>query len=241
MKSFSLKYFPINSHGLLIQWPELINLEILKDIISFKNKIEENHKLNYIQNSYNELLMEFPEPIHNIKTLINELNLIYRDKKSVDFKSEKVYIPVCYEPEFGIDLIQLCYNLNLSSKELIQLHTENTYTLYSIGFLPGFMYLGGLNPLLYYPRKENPRQTVPKGAVGIGGNQTGIYPQTSPGGWQIIGNSPISLFDLKNDPPFFANIGDQIQFFSISKQEYEIIQIQNQTGIYQCKKEVISW
>lgn len=239
MKQFNLTYFPINQYSLIIQWPKMIDKEILDDIISFKFLLENTYDLVFCQNSYQEILLEFKKPIQNFEEINQNLQVLYSKNNREKKAQSRIHIPVCYEPEFGLDLIQLSYNLGLSSHELIRIHTEKTYTLFSLGFLPGFMYLGGLDQRLHFPRKANPRQTVPKGAVGIGGNQTGIYPQESPGGWQIIGNSPINLFNIHQNPPFVAKPGDEIRFFPISKKEYELIQIQAAAGIYPLKKEVI--
>ncbi len=239
MKQYNLTYFPINQHSLIIQWPKMIDKEILDDIISFKFILENTYDLVFCQNSYQEILLEFKKPIQNFEEINQNLQLLYSKNNRQKNTKSRIHIPVCYDPEFGLDLIQLSYNLGISSQELIQIHTEKTYTLFSLGFLPGFMYLGGLDQRLHFPRKENPRQTVPKGAVGIGGSQTGIYPQESPGGWQIIGNSPLNLFNINQNPPVVAKPGDEIRFFPISKNEFELIQIQSAAGIYPLKKEVI--
>src|SRR5690606_31990490 len=104
-------------------------------------------------------------------------------------------LPVCYDGEFGIDIMEVCQRLGLSKEELIDLHTSQQYLVYGIGFLPGFMYLGGLPGSLEIPRRSAPRSQVAKGSVGLAAKQTGIYPQESPGGWNIIGSCPVPLFD----------------------------------------------
>jgi len=126
-----------------------------------------------------------------------------------------------------------------SLAKLIQLHTAPLYTVFCIGFLPGFMYLGGLNVVLHHPRRSAPRLKIPKGSVGIGGEQTGIYPQASPGGWNIIGNSPIQLFDPHNRNPCRISVGDKVKFYDVSEAEYELLSIQVETGIYNMESEVI--
>jgi KipI family sensor histidine kinase inhibitor len=121
---------------------------------------------------------------------------------------------------------------------LISKHSQATYTVYGIGFLPGFMYLGGLNSELEIPRKSSPRMKVPAGSVGLAAKQTGIYPCESPGGWQLIGQTPIPLFNPLQDPPFFAQVGDKIQFIPISKDTYKLLQIQVAAGIYNIEKTI---
>jgi inhibitor of KinA len=125
---------------------------------------------------------------------------------------------------------------NLTKTEIIQLHSETNYTVFFIGFLPGFLYLGGLDSKLFLDRKTTPALNVKKGSVAIGGKQTGIYPQDSPGGWHIIGNSPIELFNAKQDPPCFVKAGDKVKFNSISKSEYFKIQNDIENSIFDSKK-----
>ena len=145
-------------------------------------------------------------------------------------------VPVCYDPIFGIDLELVSDRKNKSVKEIIRLHTEVVYKVFFIGFLPGFLYLGGLNSKIAIPRKETPRLRVPKGAVAIGGSQTGVYPTESSGGWNIIGNSPVSFFDIDKITPCFAKTGDKISFESISFEAYTSIKEQLENNTYQLKK-----
>jgi inhibitor of KinA len=130
-----------------------------------------------------------------------------------------IRIPVCYEPEYGPDLDLLAGKKGLTREEVIRLHTADIYRVYMIGFLPGFPYLGKVAPALEIPRKERPVPVV-AGGVGIAGNQTGIYPLHSPGGWQIIGRTPLKLFDPCAPVPVSMKVGDWVQFFSITQQEF---------------------
>ena len=111
--------------------------------------------------------------------------------------------------------------------------------IYFIGFLPGFLYLGGLDERLFTPRKSTPRLRIEKGAVAIGGKQTGIYPQESPGGWNIIGNSPIQFFDNSKNTPCFAKAGDKLQFYSITLKEHHDIKVLVDAGVFQLESEEI--
>ena len=143
----------------------------------------------------------------------------------------------CYDISLGIDLEDVSERLQLSQEELVFMHTNQQYTVYGIGFLPGFMYLGGLPKALEIPRKETPRLKVPQGAVGLASRQTGIYPQESPGGWNIIGNCPVTIFNVHNAPPCFVNMGDKIQFYPISKAEYDLHKIENEVGVFKLEKQ----
>lgn len=130
-----------------------------------------------------------------------------------------IRIPVCYEPEYGPDQDLLARKKGLPREDIIRLHTSRTYRVYMIGFLPGFPYLGKVDPTLEIPRKERP-VPVAAGGVGIAGNQTGIYTLNSPGGWQIIGRTPLKLFDPRAAVPVRLKIGDWVRFFSVTKKEF---------------------
>lgn len=126
--------------------------------------------------------------------------------------SRQVEIPTIYGGEYGLDLAYVAQFHGLSVDEVIKFHSEATYTVYMMGFTPGFAYLGGLPPELETPRLESPRLLVKAGSIGIAGNQTGIYPIDSPGGWRIIGFTPLRLFDPLQDPPTTLQPGDQVRF-----------------------------
>lgn len=131
-----------------------------------------------------------------------------------------VELPVCYGGEFGPDLEDAARHCGLSAAEMIQKHTEPFYHVYFLGFLPGFAYLGGLPPTLAVPRRSVPRLAVPAGAVGIAGEQTGIYPLQTPGGWQVIGRTPHKLYDPRREPPSLLALGDAIRFVSVSPGQF---------------------
>ena len=133
-----------------------------------------------------------------------------------------ITIPVCYEDqEFAPDLEKVALHAKLSKEEVIKLHSSSDYLIYMMGFLPGFPYLGGMNPRLETPRLETPRTKIPAGSVAIGGAQTGLYPVESPGGWNIIGRTPLRLFDVKRKPFFLYEAGDKIRFLPITREEFE--------------------
>lgn len=135
-------------------------------------------------------------------------------------RSKIISIPVCYHPVFGYDLAWMAESKGLSVEELVQLHCSTDYRVYMLGFLPGFAYMGTVDERLVTPRKPEPRE-VEAGSVGIAGWQTGIYPLTSPGGWQIIGRTPLKLFDARRPQPVLLNAGDTVRFHPISLKEFE--------------------
>lgn len=132
-----------------------------------------------------------------------------------------IEIPVCYDEEFGLDLNEMAQYHQRSEEEIIHIHTSNLYHVFMMGFSPGFPYMGILPDSIATPRKNQPRLKVPANSVGIAGNQTGIYPSESPGGWNIIGRTPLKLFDKEKTQPFLLNTGDQIKFIAISKEQFE--------------------
>lgn len=132
-----------------------------------------------------------------------------------------IEIPVCYGGDHGEDLAPLALGRGLSAEEFIALHTQPTYFVGMIGFLPGFPYLGGLDERLVAPRRTTPRSEVPAGSVAIGGQHTGIYTFPSPGGWHLIGRTPLRLFDLRRDPPSLLATGDRVRFVAIPPEAYE--------------------
>ncbi len=131
-----------------------------------------------------------------------------------------VEIPVCYDPEFGFDLSDVARQTGLSVIEIVDLHSAAEYRVSCIGFTPGFPFLSGMPGKLATPRRATPRKEIPAGSVGIGGAQTGIYPLRSPGGWNLIGRTPLRLFDPQKDPPTLLQAGDRVRIRSITRDEF---------------------
>ena len=156
-----------------------------------------------------------PLSFNALNALQEQLNEMSEHIDAKPIKGKHVELPVRYGGEFGPDLKSMAQSLTLSVEDVVKLHTEAVYTVYFIGFQPGFPYLGGLNEKLYFPRRETPRTSVPAGSVGIGGEQTGVYPFSSPGGWQLLGQTDVPLFDLTQNPPTKLSAGDTLQFTAI--------------------------
>ena len=132
-----------------------------------------------------------------------------------------IEIPVCYEGEFAADLDEVARHTNLSRDEVVRRHSKALYLVSCVGFTPGWAYLSGLPAELATPRRASPRKEVPAGAVAIGGTQTGIYPRKSPGGWNVIGRSPLQLFDVGRNPPALLQAGNRVRFRKISRKEFD--------------------
>ena len=184
----------------------------------FKNQIED------ITIGYNEISVHFPN-LEETQKFLKEYT-----EESIDVEQEEsrvershLFIPVCYDPAFALDMNSYAEVKGFAPEEIIALHTQPEYRVYFLGFLPGFPYLGGMNEKLEHARLDKPRRQVPAGAVGIAGKQTGIYPTESPGGWNIIGQTPLSLFDPQDATPTLLKSSDRLSFYSISPAEFERI------------------
>jgi len=153
-------------------------------------------------------------------TLLQEI--ITKLGKEATHTSRIVEIPVCYGGDFGPDLEYVAEYNKVSREQVIEIHAGGNYLVYMLGFAPGFPFLGGMSELISTPRRQSPRLSIPPGAVGIAGMQTGVYPIATPGGWQLIGRTPLALFRPTDNPPTLLQSGDIIRFVPISYQEYEV-------------------
>ena len=146
--------------------------------------------------------------------------------------SEVLEIPVLYGGEMGPDLAHVAENAGISEEEVVKRHSAPEYLIYMLGFTPGFTYLGGLDPSIETPRLKTPRVSIPAGSVGIAGKQTGIYPIASPGGWQLIGRTPVRMYDPLRETPILPRAGQYIHFFPINEEEYRKIEAEIEAGSY---------
>jgi KipI family sensor histidine kinase inhibitor len=232
-----ISYFRTHSKLFEIIWPKEISQSILKQQLMVKAYLEKEYAdgIKEIRMGFNTLSMRLVIDISDKDCfeLVEEI----KSSQLTDFEYQtKTWeIPVCYDEIFGKDLNNLSKIHKIAVEEIIHIHYSKPYTLHFYGFLPGFMYLGGLDERLFSPRKEKPERLIPAGTVAIGGQQTGIYPSDSPGGWHAIGKSPIKLFDIRLDPPCPANIGDKIRFFPINKEEFYQMQKKVLGGQYRLK------
>ncbi|WP_277250857.1 5-oxoprolinase subunit PxpB [Peptoniphilus vaginalis] len=143
-----------------------------------------------------------------------------------------IEIPTLYGGEYGPDIDFVAENAKLSKEEVIKIHSGTDYLVYMMGFMPGFTYLGGLDERIATPRLKSPRLKIEPGSVGIAANQTGMYPLESPGGWQLIGRTPLKLFDDTKEPPVFIQAGDYIRYVSVNQEEYDRIKDEVEKDTY---------
>ena len=167
---------------------------------------------------YNPLNINSDSPYEKVRSILEDI-LSKLDFSSV-YKEHIVEIPVCYGGEFGQDIQYVAEINNITVDEVIKIHSEGRYLVYMIGFAPGFPYIGGMSEKIAAPRRESPRTAIPEGSVGIAGMQTGVYPIETPGGWQLIGRTPLKMFDLNRNPQSLLKTGDIAKFYPISYEEY---------------------
>ena len=171
--------------------------------------------------TYRSLLIIYDPAITNPAKLKKEILALEERLSQIKIPPPNtVEIPVCYGGEFGPDIQFVADHNSITADDVVRIHSEADYQIYMIGFTPGFPFLGGLPKELHTPRLETPRSFVPERSVGIANNQTGIYPLASPGGWQLIGKTPLRLFAPEHSNPFIYKVGDRIKFKPISAEDY---------------------
>ncbi|MGO3689644.1 MAG: 5-oxoprolinase subunit PxpB [Psychroflexus halocasei] len=224
--NFEISVF--NEHSILIQFDFEINEKNVDLLLFYRNLIIENSNKSILQviNTYNSLLVIYAftiNKIYNEKENLKELILSIEANQEIN--SRVFEIPVCYDEEYGLDLQLISEQNNIEISQISELHSARQYRVFFIGFLPGFPYLSYVDQRLEIKRKKRPRSSIPKGSVGIAGLQTGIYPEFSPAGWQIIGKTPLDLFDKINKKSLLS-AGDYVRIKPVSKSGF--LEIQDQ-------------
>ncbi|MBK4783683.1 MAG: 5-oxoprolinase subunit PxpB [Pantoea sp. Pent] len=175
-------------------------------------RLQQNEQIAEVIPGMNNLTLLLRDPQLKALDAIERLQRWWEESEVLLAEPRQVEIPVVYGGAGGPDLAEVARAADLTSQPVVELHSSADYVVYFIGFQPGFPYLGGLDERLHTPRRAEPRLVVPGGSVGIGGSQTGIYPLAAPGGWQLIGHTPLSLFDPQQQPPTLLRPGDSVRF-----------------------------
>lgn len=229
------QYFPSGDSALIIKAGNEISLEINQKIRALLSKIEQENISGIVDfiPSYNELMVCYDPLTISFNNLLSKIKHLSNNLEELSFlHSSTIVIPVVYGGDFGPDLNEVAEFSKLSPEEVIKIHCSTIYHVYMLGFTPGFCYLGGMDQRISTPRKHSPRLKIPAGAVGIAEQQTGIYPIQSPGGWQLIGQTPVKLFDPLRKLVFLIEPGDKLQFVPITKDRFDEISEEIDAGTY---------
>ncbi|WP_409228812.1 5-oxoprolinase subunit PxpB [Gudongella sp. SC589] len=222
-----VKYLPAGDSALTMEFGNEISVQINKRIRNTVTAIENNPPeglreliptYRSIQVIYDPMLSDFEKMVQGLEEVMGSVGEGGEDNYRI------VEIPTCYGGDYGADIEFVAKHNDLTVEEVIRIHSSTDYLLYMLGFTPGFGYLGGMSEKIATPRLEVPRTIIPAGSVGIAASQTGIYPIDSPGGWQLIGRTPIKLYDPLAEVPVLLNAGDYVRFKPISEDKYKEIQ-----------------
>jgi inhibitor of KinA len=220
-----------SDQSFLVRFGNTISDEFHRQVMSYLSLLEEKKLAGvfHIQPAYSSILIRFNLLKISPEKLLKELEGLLKDletKKTRPLQqNKKIEIPVCYDEIFAPDLKELATYHKMTPEEVIHLHSSSLYKVFFLGFMPGFGYLEGLHSKLKTPRLNSARPKVPAGSVGIAGHQTGIYPHSTPGGWRLIGRTPLKMFDLARHPMSLLAPGDEVKFRPISKKTFEEMEI----------------
>ena len=223
----SVKFLFSGDSALVIEFGNEISVDINKKIRKMMDDIKKENIDGIIELvptycslliNYDVLKIDYNTLVEKLKTFLNN-NLETAEGEEVTL----VEIPTLYNDEVGPDLSYVAEHNKISKEEVIKIHTGTDYLVYMLGFMPGFTYLGGMSEKIATPRLESPRLQIYPGSVGIAGKQTGMYPSMSPGGWRIIGRTPLKLYNPDSDTPVYISSGDYVRYVSISEEEYNDI------------------
>ncbi len=209
---------------MLVEYGDVIDPDINNKVRSMAIVMERESLKGVVETipTYRSMLIIYDPAITNPSKLEKEVLALEESLSQIKIPpADTVEIPVCYGGEFGPDIGFVAEHNSITKDDVVRIHSGAEYRIYMIGFTPGFPFLGGLPKVLNTPRLETPRSFVPEGSVGIAKNQTGIYPLASPGGWQLIGQTPLKLFAPERSNPFIYKAGDRIKFMPISADDYK--------------------
>ena len=240
-----VRMLPAGEQGLVVEFGSKIDEEINVRVHQVSRLITDRLSDGVIEvvPTYRSLLVYFKPLVITRNQLISEIEVLLSRIEGAANESGSarvVYIPVCYGGEFGPDIEFVAQHNKLSVDEVVKIHTATPYLVYMLGFTPGFPYLGGMSEKIAAPRLDKPRTKIPAGSVGIAGSQTGFYPIESPGGWRLIGQTPIKGFDKDADKPFPIDAGDYLQFQAVSAEDFYKIRQQVNDGTYRTETKQIS-
>lgn len=215
---------PASDSSLLVSFGSTVSESSFRSVLALFGALQDlaDPRITNLHPAYATLLIDFDPLTTTHDEIVEIVGAAQRSGHEI-VPHEPIEIPVCYEPEFGPDLAFVSDFTGLPVEEVIRAHHSRRYTVHFLGFSPGFAYLGGLEQRLSAPRLATPRKVVAAGSVGIAGNQTGVYPISSPGGWRLIGRTPLTMFDPDSTPPTRLQPGDKVRFVPIDREEFDRI------------------
>ena len=223
----AMRILTVGDCAISVEFGQEISLEINHKVMALKMVLEREPIRGIVEliPTYCSLLIQYDPMELRYGQLRDRLEALVTQLDEVEMQPKKVVeIPVAYGGEYGPDLGEVARVHNISEEEVIKLHSEPEYPIYMLGFVAGFPYLGGINKAIATPRKKSPRLKIEAGSVGIAGEQTGIYSVESPGGWQIIGRTPLKLYDVNRNEPVLLKAGQYIKFKPITKEEFRAME-----------------
>lgn len=226
---------PVGDTALAVQFKQEISREVNRQVTTLANRLAARRVKGIVEfvPTYCTLMIHYNPMEISYQEIVALLDTLDESDMSLQEMQRTVWIPVLYGGQSGPDLEELARYHGLTPGEVAQLHSSALYHVYMIGFSPGFPYLGGLPPQIATPRLTTPRAFIPAGSVGIAGSQTGIYSLSTPGGWRIIGHTPLPLFRPQNEgEPFLLRAGDQVKFVPVSDEDYREIAEQIKRNTY---------
>lgn len=232
-----IKILTAGDASLLIEFGKEISPEINAKITATVQLMKEQHIEGVVDiiPAFCSLLINYDPRVLSYDDISKRMKrLLKMDIKAGESRRRVFEIPVCYGGQYGPDLANIAEHAGLTEEEVIKIHSSRDYLIYMLGFLPGFCYLGGLDERIHTPRLANPRLKINAGSVGIGGSQTGIYPLDSPGGWQLMGMTPVKTYDPDREVPILLSAGDYIRFIPVDEEEYLRIKELVERDEYQC-------
>lgn len=224
---------PYGDSALLINLDQRIDEVINAQVISLDEAISPLPGVIFTIAAYCSLTVGFDRELTDFATLKDHISSLNMKTAKRDSAKAVYHIPVCYEESLAPDMEAVMEFTGLTSEEIVTEHTKTPFRVFMIGFIAGFAYLGSLPKALYCPRRTDPRKLVSEGAVGLAGYQTGIYPTDAPGGWQLIGKTPVPTFRPDNEVPALLKPGDYAQFRSVNLEEYSSIEAKVKAGTYE--------